>query len=272
MMQGKPALTEEDNFSKVADALKAQRKQAPTRVSWLFVAFMAVLAIMCIGFGIWQWQRLGEKQALIATVEDRATRDPVALPPLDEWVALDPEVYNFRPVKITGEFITGNTVMVFTSIANPKGARQGVGYWVMTPFALEEGGTIIVNRGFVPQSTKNLFDGSDESTTPPQGQITITGLTRVSEKSNTFTPGPDVAERIEYIRSISRMSAMMDADLAPFAAFYLDQAASAPDALPQGGETVMHFPNRHLEYVLTWFAFAATAILMTAYWLWRQRR
>lgn len=272
MMQRKLALIEKENFGEVADALKAQRKRTPTPISWLFVAFMAVLALVCMGLGIWQWQRLGEKQALIATIEDRATRDPVALPPLDEWIALDPEVYNFRPVKITGEFIPGNTVMVFTALANPKGARQGAGYWVMTPFALDAGGIIIVNRGFIPQSTKKLFDESDKSTTPPQGKITITGLTRVSEKSNTFTPGPDVTERIEYVRSIVRMSDMMDKDLAPFAAFYFDQAARAPDALPQGGETVMHFPNRHLGYVFTWFGLAAVTILMTAYWLWRQRR
>ena len=271
MMQGKAALTE-DNFAQVANELKARRKPAAAPISWPFVTFMIILALVCTGLGAWQMQRLGEKQALIASVQERVSLDAVALPPLDEWVALDPDVYDFRPVKLTGEFVPGNTVLVFTSLSNPKGAREGAGYWVMTPFALEEGGTIIVNRGFVPQATKSLFDESEDAIALPQGKIRVTGLARVSEKVNTFTPGPVLAERVEYVRSIERMSAMMDDKLAPFAAFYVDQAASGPDVLPQGGETKLSFPNRHLEYAITWFALAAVTLLMTLGWLWRQRR
>lgn len=270
-MQGKAALTE-DNFAQVANELKARRKPPAAPVSWLFVTFMIILALVCAGLGTWQMQRLGEKLALIASVEERASLDPVTLPPLDEWVSLDPAVYDFRPVTLNGEFVPGNTVLVFTSLSDAKGPRAGAGYWVMTPFALEEGGTIIVNRGFVPQATKKLFDESEDAIALPQGKISITGLARASEEVNTFTPGPDVSERIEYVRSIERMSAMMDDKLAPFAEFYVDQAAGEPDALPQGGETKLSFPNRHLEYAITWFALAAVTLLMTLVWLWRHRR
>ena len=36
----------------------------------------------------------------------------------------------------------------------------------------------------------------------------------------------------------------------------LDAPAAAPGALPQGGETVVDFPNNHFGYALTWFGFA----------------
>jgi surfeit locus 1 family protein len=40
---------------------------------------------------------------------------------------------------------------------------------------------------------------------------------------------------------------------------YLIDAAfdpSLPNGLPQGGETIIDFPNNHLGYALTWFGLA----------------
>jgi surfeit locus 1 family protein len=34
---------------------------------------------------------------------------------------------------------------------------------------------------------------------------------------------------------------------------------SLPGGLPQGGETVVDFPNNHLGYAITWFGLAACA-------------
>ncbi len=34
-------------------------------------------------------------------------------------------------------------------------SELGSGYWVMTPLQLDGGGTVLVNRGFVPQSMRD---------------------------------------------------------------------------------------------------------------------
>lgn len=270
MMQGKPALTEE-NFNDVTSELEAQRKPPRPVVSWFFVAFMAVLALVCLYLGFWQLDRLEQKQALIASVEDRIGLEPVELPPVEEWGSLDPEVFNFRPVRLNGKFVA-DTVLVFTSLSDANGSRSGAGYWVMSPLVLERGGTIIVNRGFIPQGAKNLFGGEDPATKPPTDTVSIVGIARISENANAFTPGADSLDQIEYVRSVERLATMMDQTLAPFAPLYVNQDATGTDDLPQGGETVIHFPNRHLEYAMTWFAFAGVTLVMTLFWLWLQRR
>src|SRR5690606_2512080 len=55
---------------------------------WAFVVFMLALTVLFGSLGVWQVNRLGEKEALIAAVEERAGLDPVPLPPAADWPAL----------------------------------------------------------------------------------------------------------------------------------------------------------------------------------------
>ncbi len=69
-----------------------------------------------------------------------------------------------------------------------------------------------------------------------------------------------------------RLADMVDPALAPFAPFYVDLLAGPPGQLPQGGETVITFPNNHLGYAITWYGFAVVALVMLGAWAWRHRR
>jgi surfeit locus 1 family protein len=230
----------------------------------LFVLIMLGLTALCVALGLWQWQRLGEKEALIAAVADRLDRPPVAFPPAGEWSALDAASYNFRPVTLTGRYLPDDTVLVFTSLPDPRGQQGGPGFWVMTPLALEGGGTVFVNRGFVPQSFQDAFA---EGGAVDPGPVTLTGIARRSEETNAFTPKPDLATHIDYVRNVERLSRLALSAPAPFAPLYVDLLAGAPGLLPQGGETVVEFPNNHLGYALTWFGFAVMAPILLFFWL-----
>ena len=269
-MHRKPALT--DPYAKLAQELKDREKPLRQPLTWLFIVFMVALALLCAGLGYWQLQRLEQKQALIAAVAERASLPPIALPAVSEWEAFDPEVFNFRPVTLTGTFDYENTVFVFTALTEARGEKQGPGFWIMSPFDLEDGGTVIVNRGFVPQSAKDLFGNTSQDGSSPSKLITVGGIARVTEQVGPFTPGPDTPNRVEYVRTIERLAIMMNLEVDSYAPIYVDQGAGEKGLLPQGGETVMSFPNRHLGYAMTWFGLAAVAIFMTLYWLWRQRR
>ena len=48
---------------------------------WTFIVLMLALAVTCAWLGTWQLQRLAEKEALIAAVDDRLDAIPVPLPP-----------------------------------------------------------------------------------------------------------------------------------------------------------------------------------------------
>ncbi|UJW85246.1 SURF1 family protein [Devosia sp. SL43] len=237
-------------------------------MTWTFVVLMLALAATCVWLGSWQMHRLAEKEALIAAVDQRLGATPVPVPPASEWATLDLEALNFRPVSLTGAFRYNQTVTVFTSLANANGPASGPGYWVVTPFILADGGTVFVNRGFVPEDFQEaaVMDGEGDDV-----QVTISGLLRPGEQAGFMTPSPDTSNRIEWVRDPVRLAAMVDPALAPIAPFYVDLPAGEPGQLPQGGETVIEFPNNHLGYAYTWFGFAIVAAVMLGFWFWRQR-
>lgn len=244
----------------------------PARRPWSRVAFVILMLALTVVFGalgLWQWQRLGEKQALIATVADRMTRAPASFPTPDQWPKMDPAFYDYRPLTLTGRYVPEDTVLVFTSLADARGEFSGPGYWVMTPFALEGGGSLWVNRGFVPQASGPAFARGGPVET---GTLTITGIGRVAEETGSFTPGPDTANRIEWVRAPERLARLATAGPAPFAPITLDLPAGTPGDLPQGGETVVEFPNNHFGYALTWFGFALLTPILLIFWLRRPRK
>lgn len=235
----------------------------------IFAVLMLLLAGVCVWLGNWQMQRLGEKEALIAAVDDRLNADPVPAPGAEQWPTLDTEALNFQPVSLTGAFRYNQTVTVFTSLGDARGPASGPGYWVVTPFVLTDGGTVFVNRGFVPAEFQETAVTDAEG---DENQVTITGLLRPSEAAGFMTPQADSSNRIEWVRNSARLAAMVDPALAPFAPFYVDLPAGPPGELPQGGETIIEFPNNHLGYAYTWYGFALVAVVMLGFWLWRQRQ
>lgn len=238
---------------------------------WLFTALMLALAAVCVFLGSWQMERLAEKEALIAAIDERLDAPAVPVPPAANWAELEPASYLFQPVTLTGAFRYTQTVTVFTSLGDAKGQYSGPGYWVVTPFVLSDGGTVFVNRGFVPSQYQEAAIMGDLHGDDP-GSVTVSGLFRAPESAGFMTPEPNMSDRIEWVRDPQRLADMVDPVLAPFAPFYVDLPASAPGELPQGGETVISFPNNHFGYALTWYGFAIVAVVMLGFWLWRQQR
>jgi len=233
-----------------------------------FVILMLALTALFWILGDWQLRRLAEKDALVATISARADLPVLTVPAPEQWRQFDPSYFDFRKVGLSGRFRLADTVLVFTSLPQARGAYSGPGYWVVTPLELDSGGLVFVNRGFVPQSMQAQFTGGGAG---PEGSVTLTGLARVSEAANSFTPGPDQANRIEWVRNVDRLTALVDTGESPVAPFYVDLPAGAPDALPQGGETVMAFSNNHLGYAMTWFGFGLITPALLVFWIWRQR-
>jgi surfeit locus 1 family protein len=238
---------------------------------WLFAAMMLALAVTCVFLGNWQMARLGEKEALMSAADQRLSADPVPAPTAEEWTDLDLEQWNFQPVTLTGAYRYTQTVTVFTSLANARGRFSGPGYWVVTPFELDAGGTVFVNRGFVPQEMQEQAALGDLHGDDP-GSVTVVGLFRPGETAGFMVPEANMSDRIEWVRDPARLAAMVDPALAPIAPFYVDLLAGGEGDLPQGGETVLSFTNNHLGYAITWYGFAIIAVAMLGVWLFGQSR
>lgn len=227
-----------------------------------------LMGLFLVGLGVWQLRRLAWKEALIREVAERTAAAPVGLPPRADWAALKPDDYAYRHVVATGTFDHAGEVRVFRPLEDARGPFRGIGDLILTPFRLSTGGTVIVNRGFVPEER---LDPATRAAGQVSGPVTITGLMRETEARNAFTPADDPATNRWFTRDPAAIAASLHlADAAPFT---IDEdAGGAPGGLPQGGETVLSFPNDHLSYALTWFGLAVGLAGVFAVYAWGRWR
>lgn len=233
---------------------------------WGFIVVMLGLTGLFGWLGLWQLDRLAWKESLIAQVNARLTQPPYELPHPDLWPTLDLDSFSYHPVSVTGHYVPEKTVLVFTGLSDAKGRYDGPGYWVMTPLAADGGGTVFVNRGFIPQKSAPAFAAGGPV---PQDEQTVIGIGVAPEEPGPFTPGPDKPNHIEYVRDPVRLATMAEIQ-GPVLGITIDAPATESGALPQGGETTIDFPNNHFGYALTWFGFAAITPILLLVWIWRQ--
>jgi surfeit locus 1 family protein len=239
------------------------------RLLWPGVFALIAFAILC-SLGMWQIERLTWKQDLIARVENRTHAAARPLPPEQDWPRVSAERDEYHHVRLSGKFQYDHEVFAYALLSNPRGKFSGPGYWVMTPLKLDSGALVLVNRGFVPMDRMDLPTRTAGQEDAP---VTVTGLLRLPEGRNWFTPPDDVARRIWQERDPAAIARAEG--LARVAPFFVDADGSGPNGLPQGGETRVSFPNNHLQYVVTWFglAFALLAVFAAfAHKEWRRER
>jgi surfeit locus 1 family protein len=202
---------------------------------------------------VWQLERRIWKHALIAAVDSRIHAAPAPAPDATRWPLITAEADAYRRIRATGQFLPDRQTLVRAV------TERGAGYWVMTP--LDTGRfTLLVNRGFIAQAQR------DRTTTEPPGTVTITGLLRITEPTGGFLRNNDPAENRWYSRDVAALASARS--LTQTAPYFLDADASDNAAgQPIGGLTVVHFPDSHLSYALTWFAMAGLSL----FGLWRVR-
>lgn len=214
--------------------------------SWLLVV-PAVLGIAGLtALGVWQLERRAWKLALIDRVEQRVHAAPQPLPPPASWPTTSADRDAYRHVVVTGRFQHAHETLVMAV------TDYGSGFWVLTPLRTEQGITVLVNRGFVPQDKR---DPATRSGGDPSGTVRVTGLLRTTEPNGAFLRSNDAAADRWYSRDVDAIAAARG--LSNVAPFFID-ADATPNAGggPIGGLTVVRFPNNHLIYALTWFALA----------------
>ena len=218
-----------------------------------FPAFLFALAFLTlIGLGLWQIERLYEKEALLDHIDQALKAAPVSLPGKDEWSRMQPNDYMYRKVSLSGEFDHAHEAHLFGFIVTDERGTTRPGYFILTPLRLDTGDVVFINRGFVPEALK---DQSLRRAGLITGRVTLQGLMRAPERKTLFTPEDDVQKNIRFLRDPALLAASLG--LPPVAPFIIDaDATPVPGGAPEGGHTVISVPNNHLEYALTWFALA----------------
>ena len=209
----------------------------------LFVAVCLGLAVLFVGLGVWQVQRLFWKLDLIERVDARVHAAPTPVP--TSWRGHSPADIEYRRVRVSGRLL--NDRQTFVDALTERGA----GFWVLTPLETS-GETILVNRGFVPRDKRDVIN-------KPGGTATITGLLRLSEPGGRFLRRNRPEQDLWYSRDVAAIARQRG--LGPTAPVFIDaEAASNEGGYPVGGLTVVKFRNAHLVYALTWFGLAALCV------------
>jgi cytochrome oxidase assembly protein ShyY1 len=216
-------------------------------------AFAALGLAVLIGLGIWQLERKAWKEALIAAMAERRVAEPAALPPPSDWAALTQANAEFRRVRLR---VTpaGNDALVYTSGSALRDDVKTPGYFVFTPARLADGGSIVINRGYVPGKSYARLDGAQE----------IVGSLRWPEPPSWFVTDRD-SSGIWYVRDpVAMARAQGWGEVAPF---YVEQEAPLPPGgLPHPAALNVRLRNDHLQYALTWFSLAAVLVVMFVIW------
>ncbi len=212
------------------------------------VLALCALALLFAGLGVWQVQRLGWKLRLIAQTDaamHAAPIDPAVLPRGD--LAL----FAYRRLAMTGHFVPAGTTLVTGTSA------LGTGYWEMVPLAGDDGRTVMINRGFLPEGSR--ADAARAHI--PAGRVRIEGLLRPTEPNGTWLRANHPDQDRWYSRDVATIAARRAVAVDPrlFIDSWSETPAPGPSA-PVPGLTVIAFANNHLGYALTWFTLGVMAI------------
>jgi surfeit locus 1 family protein len=230
----------------------AAAPQRAGRPAWVPTVAAFVVVVLCVVAGNWQHRRMQQKEALLQRMQEASSIAPVPLPKAaEDWSA-----WRFRHVVATGEYDARRQILIDNKVHAGR-----VGFDVVTPLRLADGGAVLVDRGWVPAGpTRSVLPQS----TPPAGTIALRGRIDIPprnyyELGERKPPSGPVWEHLDPARfagatGIAVLPIVVDAT----------DAASAGDLvrdwpLPDAGI------DRHLSYMVQWYTFAAMA---AGLWVW----
>ena len=237
-----------------APSEKSERRRYQVKRA-IFAVCLMLLAAALAALGTWQVQRLAWKRDLIARVDQRVHAAPVPVPAPADWDKVNAAADEYRRVTAVGMLANDKETLVYASTA------LGPGYWVMTPLRLADGTSILANRGFVPTERR---DPASRREGQPSGPVEITGLMRMTEPKGSLLQSNNLAADRWYSRDVAAIAEKRG--VSAVAPYFIDADATPnPDGLPVGGLTVVHFPNNHLLYAITWYGLGAMVLILLVF-------
>ncbi len=218
---------------------------------WIVPTILVVLGMILLGrLGIWQLDRLQQKQAFNALMHERWIQEPLNLNSTS--LPADLDELQYRRVEARGTFDYEN--QIFLKNQNYYDAPGAV---LVTPLVLEDNRAVLVGRGWVslemlaPEALKNLEE--------PPGMPVI-GLVQkpdVVDAADGVPPGRAAEPQQEWFRiDLPALEAQMPYEL----------ETAVISQLPEEGRTINQYPIReeptpldegnHLSYAIQWFTFA----------------
>ncbi|WP_288831374.1 SURF1 family protein [uncultured Corynebacterium sp.] len=230
---------------------------------WVIAAIL-IAAFSYFAFTLLAPWQLGKNQALEERnehIEHAFETDPV---PYGEVIGPDGSfdaAEEWTRVTLTGHYVPDGEVLLRLRPVDKTPAFQ-----ILTPFALDSGETVLVNRGWVPAR-----DGGTQVPdypAAPSEQVTVTGFLRASEPEHTTPPMSDQGHEMVYSISTGQISGLTGLNLA---APYVQLTSDQPGVVEAIPLPVLETGN-HLSYGLQWIGFGVLAPAGLIYFIWAETR
>ena len=246
-------MTEQDFHSQPA---ASSRPRVWRRVLVLLAALAALALLLRLGF--WQLDRALEKQAMQGQLEASRRLPALDLGQLTEQEA-SAAAQAQRQVRLNGRWVSDKTVFL-----DNRTMATRVGFYVLTPLVLEDGSSVLVQRGWQPRNASERTAMADFAS--PAGPVQVLGQLLLEPSRMYSLGGP---ERGAIRQNIDLPAFARETGLALRPVVVLEQASSQNS----GDGLQRHWPqpavdlHKNYGYAFQWFALAA---LVTGLYVWYQ--
>lgn len=246
--------------SRMTMILKNMRGLCAFRPALWSTLLTLALVTLFVNLGLWQWGKAEKKAAAQALLEARATEAPLSLPGTPVG---DAGLFHYRKVSVAGRYRAAGQILLDNQMMEER-----VGYRVLTPFVIDGGDTeVLVDRGWVPAGADRRQ--VPEVAVPPaptllQGTAVMPSAKHFALAADTAPPGGNARWQVLDLDRYAREARVV-----------LQPVVVRLDASQPGGYLrVWPRPDarieRHRSYALQWFGFAASAVGIWAWFLFRR--
>lgn len=228
---------------------------------------LAALAVflLFLRLGFWQLDRAEEKLALQTGYHNHINAAPVDLG-LAAQQRYQADRMHWRRCMLDGRYDANRTFLLDNQVY-----RGAVGYQVFSRFILQDGASVLVDRGWAAApETRNEAPQIDTAA----GRLTLAGVAKPVPVTG-IKLAPDVPEnmggnlvRVQRI-DLAQIAAQTGWTLLPYVV-RLDPGAAG--ALVWNGTEPGFNRERHLGYAFQWFALAATVLVIYVVLYTKKRR
>ena len=218
------------------------------------VTILAALlgAAFLVSLGVWQLQRLEWKEGVLAEMDARLHGAAVPVPS-------DPDPAGDGYLRVVSDGSLGREELHV--LASTK--SRGPVYRVVSPFVLEDGRRVLVDRGTVPTGEKDAERAA--------GPARLVGNLHWPEERDRFTPPDEAVTNIWYARDVAPMAAALGTEPVLVVAASIQMASGERQGATPLPLDASGIPNDHLGYAITWFGLAAGWIAMAGAFVLRGR-
>lgn len=223
------------------------------RPGWVISHLLVIAtAVAFISLGLWQIDRHHEQAA-----ENERITAQLAQPPVPVQQALATGDPDLLPATATGTYLPDQEVRL-----SPRSRNDRPGLDVLTPLRLEDGSTLVVNRGWVPLD--------DPIPPAPTGEVTLDGRLRSPVDSRQVLRDDDGTITLVSNVDLQVLAEQVEGLVTSAYLEVTDDDALEAGVIPRPAEPVTLEAGPHISYAVQWFAF--TAIGLVGYPLLLRRR